>query len=154
MPRIEGSIDVPGPPSSVFRFCHEMDRRAEWDERVARVKVLTPRPIRTGTVIRVDTPSPRGGPVFSWEGEFVTYSYPSRSKLVVLDAAPSSYFAEGSEEWSFARSGEGTRVRVAWEYEPRGLLRRISDALIGRRSTRGAVNESLANLRRTLQAEA
>lgn len=154
MPRIEVNIDVPGPPSSVFRFCHDVDRRAEWDERVDRVKVITPRPIRTGTVIRVDTPPPRGGPVFSWEGEFVSYSCPSRSRLIVIDAAPSSYFADGSEEWSFSRSGDGTRIRVVWEYEPRGLLGRIRDALGGCRATRGAVNESLTNLERTLEAQA
>ncbi len=154
MPRIEGSLAIPGSPSTVFRFCHDMDRRANWDERVDRVKVITPKPIRTGTVIRVDTPPPRGGPVFSWEGEFVTYSYPSRSRLVVMDAAPSSYFADGSEEWRFSGSGEGTRVRVVWEYKPRGLLGRIRDALGGRRATRRAVNDSLANLEVALQAQA
>ncbi len=154
MPRIEADIDVPGRPSGVFRFCHEMNRRVEWDERVSRVRILTPKPVRTGAVIRVDTPSPRGGPVFSWEGEFVAYNYPSSSKLVVIDAAPSSYFAEGSEEWSFSQSDSGTKVSLVWQYQPRGILGRITDALVTRRSVRRAIDQSLENLHRAFQEQA
>lgn len=154
MPRIEGDIDVRGRPSGAFRICHDMDRRPDWDERVTRAKIITPKPVRTGTVIRLDTPPPRGGPVFSWEGEFATYSYPSSSKLVVIDAAPSSYFADGSEEWSFSPSNSGTRVSLVWEYQPRGILGRITDAFVTRRSVRRAIDRSLENLHRALQDEA
>lgn len=153
MARIEEQIDVAGSPSAVFRFCHDMDRRPEWDERVTRVKIITPKPVRRGTVVRFDTPPSRGGGVFSWEGEFVGYNRPSGSKLAVIDAAPSSYFADGTEEWGFTRSGEGTRVSLTWEYKPRGIVGRVTDALVGRRSARRAVGESLANLKRMLQAE-
>ena len=153
MARIVGDIDVPGRPSGVFRFCHDMDRRPDWDERVTRAKIITPKPVRTGTVIRVDSLPPRGGPVFSWEGAFVTYSYPSSSRLVVIDAAPSSYFANATEEWSFSRSDGGTQVRLVWEYQPRGILGRITDPLVTRRSVRRAINQTLDNLQRALQDE-
>ncbi len=150
MPRIEAHIDVTAGPSGSFRFCHDMDRRPQWDERVARVKVLTPKPIRRGTVVRVDARPPAGGPVFSWEGEFVAYSYPSSSELEVIDAAPSSPFADGSEQWRFASRGEGTRITLVWEYEPRGILGRIADTLVRRRRTRRAVERSLENLKQTM----
>ncbi len=153
MARIEEQIDVAGSPRAVFRFCHDTDRRPEWDERVTRVKIITPGPVRRGSVARFDTPPPRGGGVFSWEGEFVAYTHPTGSRLAVIDAAPSSYFVDATEEWSFTGSAEGTRVSLTWEYTPRGIVGRITDALGGRRSTRRAVGESLANLKRMLQAE-
>ncbi|MFW6115856.1 MAG: SRPBCC family protein [Chloroflexota bacterium] len=151
MPRIEEQIDVAARPSGAFRLCHDADRRPEWDERVGRMKVLTPKPTRRGTLVRVDGCPPTGGPVFSWEGEFVAYSYPSHSRLEVLDAAPSSPFADASEEWRFERRGEGTRVTLVWNYQPRGILGRIADTLVRRRKTRRAVQQSLENLKRALE---
>jgi uncharacterized membrane protein len=151
MARIEQQIEIAARPSDVFRFCHDLDRRPEWDERVTRTNVLTPKPIRRGTVIRVDSRPPFGGPVFSWEAEFVEYHYPSSSRLEVVDAAPSSYFVGGSEAWRFVRSGGGTSVDFAWEYQPRGIVGRIAD-VVRRSRTRRAISQSLENLKRTLEA--
>lgn len=153
MPRIERQIEIGARASDVFRFCHDMDRRPEWDERISRANLLSPRPIRRGSVVRIDTDPAYGGDVFSWEAEFVEYHYPSSSRLKVIDAAPSSYFADGTETWQFKKSGAGTTVTLTWEYQPRGILGRIADLLVRRRQTRQAVRQSLQNLKQTIESE-
>ena len=152
MPRLEERIGIARHPSDVFRLCHDWDRRAEWDERVMSVQVLTPKPIRSGTVVRFDT-RPAVGNVFSWEGEFVDYSFPSSSRVEVIDAAPSSYFVTGSEEWRLEPSGTGTLFTLTWDYKPRGLLGRIANALMRRGTTRRAIKQSLENLKELAEAE-
>jgi len=151
MPRLEEQITIARRPSDVFRLCHDMDLRAEWDERVTDVQILTHKPIRTGTVVRVDT-HPAVGTLFSWEGEFVDHSFPSSSRLEVIDAAPSSYFAAGFEEWRFETSGAGTLVKLTWDYQPRGLIGRIVDALMRRGKTHRAIKQSLENLKELAEA--
>jgi hypothetical protein len=152
MPRLEQHIDIARRPADVFRLCHDTELRVEWDERVTHMQVLTHKPIRRGTVVRIDT-RPSVGTLFSWEGEFVDYSFPSSSRLKVIDAAPSSYFVAGSEEWRFETSGTGTRVQLAWDYRPRGLIGRIVDALVRRGTTRRAIKQSLENLKEMAEAQ-
>lgn len=154
MPRIAAEIEIAARPTDVFRFCHEVDRRPEWDERVTHMEVLTPKPVRRGSVIRIDARPATGGAVFSWEGELAEYHSPSSSKLAVIDAAPSSYFVDGSETWDVAKSGDGTCVAFVWEYEPRGIVARIADALVRRGRTRRAIHRSLETLKQTMEAAA
>lgn len=151
MPRIEEQIEIAAGSTKVFRVCHDMDRRPEWDERVSRAQVLTPKPIRRGSVIRFDT-QPAVGNVFSWDAEVVEYSFPSSSKLRVVDVAPSSSFVSGNETWRLSSSGGSTRVTLTWEYKPRGIIGGILDLLVRRRSTGKAVQESLRNLQRSVEA--
>jgi hypothetical protein len=94
------------------------------------------------------------GTVFSWEGTFVDYSFPRSSRLEVIDAAPSSYFITGSEEWRFETSDTGTLVKLSWDYRPRGLIGRIADPLMRRGATRRAIRQSLENLKTLAEAEA
>jgi hypothetical protein len=129
-----------------------MARRPAWDERITRAEVLTPKPIRRGSVVRFDT-DPAAGAVFSWEGEFVEFGFPSSSRVKVIDAAPSSHFVGGSEAWHFTRSGEGTRVSLLWEYKPRGILGSILDIVVRRRAIRRAIAQSLENLKGMIEAE-
>jgi hypothetical protein len=152
MARIKEQIEIAARPSDAFRFCHDVDRRPDWDERIGRINVLTPKPMRRGTVVRIDSDPASGGDVFSWEAEFVEYTYPSSSRLKVIDAAPSSYFVDGTEEWRFSRSGSGTTAKVIWDYQPRGILGRITD-LFRRRTIRQAIRHSLQNLKQTLETE-
>jgi len=152
MPAIHKHIQIEARPTGVFRFCHDMNRRPDWDERVTRAKVLTPKPIRRGTVVRMDTKPPMGD-VFSWEGEFVEFHFPSSSRIEVIDVAPSSHFVDGSEKWVFQRSGDGTELSLVWEYRPRGILGRLLDLLVRRRTIRRAIGESLENLKEMIEAE-
>jgi len=137
---------------TVFRACHDMARRPEWDERVTRVEVLTSKPIRRGSLVRFDTQLGEGS-VFSWEGEFIEFGFPSNSRIDVIDAAPSSHFVDGSEAWHFTRSGDGTAVSLLWAYKPRGILGRMLDVVARRRTIRSAIVQSLENLKRTIEAE-
>lgn len=152
MPRLVEQIQIARRPADVFRFCHDLERRAEWDERVTRAEVLTPRPVRRGSVVRVDM-NPARGSVFSWEGEFVDYSFPSSSRLEVIDTAPSGYFVAGSEAWRLETSATGTLFTLSWDYVPRGLVGRIVDALVRRGSVRRAIKQSLENLKAMAEAE-
>ncbi len=153
MARIEEHIDIAAATATVFLFCHDITRRPDWDECVVRVKLLSAPPLRSGTLIRVDTRH-SGGFVFTWEGEYSAFQFPSSSTVRVLDAAPSSPFGVGStEKWTFSSAGGGTRFTLVWNYQPQGFLRRIADRLGGRASTRRAIKRSLANLKTMIELD-
>lgn len=151
MVSIQEQIEITAPSSTVFSFCHDIVQRPQWDERVRRIELLTAAPIRQGTLIQVDTNRPAGN-VFGWEGEYTEFKFPLNSKVQVLDAAPSSPFKSGSEQWSFSKVGDATRVTVVWEYEPRNLIARIIDAVAERAANRRAIRSSLANLKEMLES--
>jgi hypothetical protein len=146
MARIKESQEIAAAPADLFRLCHDLDRRPEWDERVVGAEMLTPPPLRQGSLIRID--EGRGGQfLFSWDAEYSSYQFPSGSTLKVLDAAPSSPFVRGTETWRFDKTSEGTRFTIVWEYKTRGILARIMDVLGRRGATRRAIRKSLENVR-------
>lgn len=152
MPQIEAHIDIAAPRADVFRFCHDVTRWPEWDEQVTRVELLTPRPIRQGTLLRIDSKH-AGGAVFSWDAEYISFQLPQGSKVQVIDAASSSPFGVGSVvSWQFSPAGAGTRFTWTWNYEPRGFLARLADMLGRRASTQRAIQRSLANLKALVEA--
>jgi hypothetical protein len=150
MPRIEDHIDIATSPSAVFRFCHDIAKRPEWDERIVRLELISPAPIRKGTLIQVDE-GRRGTFLYSWEGEYEAFQFPSGSTVRVLDAAPSSPFRAGREEWQFNAVGGSTRFTLVWEYTTRHFVASILDSLVRRASTRRAIRHSLANLKTMLE---
>ncbi|HDQ73212.1 MAG TPA: hypothetical protein ENN19_14135 [Chloroflexi bacterium] len=151
MPRIKERIDVSAPPSDVFRFCHDFDRRPEWDERISAIEVLSSGPVRRGTLMSID--ACRGGEyVFSWDAELADYSFPHSSTLRVVTVARSSPFRDGSEQWTFDKANGGTRVTVVWAYEARGLLARLAGALWRRAGTRRDIRRTLNNLKQAVEA--
>jgi hypothetical protein len=151
MASIEEKIEIAASSSDVFRICHDVTKRPEWDERVGRIELLTPAPIRQGTLIQVDARA--SGKIFGWEGEYSEFKYPLNSTIKVLDAAPSSPFKAGTEQWTFSKVGNATRLTVAWEYEPRNILSRILNLLGGRATTRRAIRSSLSNLKQMIESE-
>jgi uncharacterized protein YndB with AHSA1/START domain len=152
MPRIEESIEIQAAPIDVFRFCHDIVSRPEWDEQVTYIELLTGKLIRSGTLMRVDSKGP-SGEVFSWEGEYVSYQPPLSSRVRVLDAASASPFDRGSEvSWEFGSVGDKTRLTWVWDYHHRGIIARILDFLGGRASTRRAIKRSLANAKEMLES--
>jgi hypothetical protein len=150
MPRIEERIKIAAPTSTVFHACHDAAKRPEWDERMKRMELITPAPIRQGTLFQVDATSSSGA-VFGWEGEFSEYRYPMNATLKVLDAAPSSPFKAGTEAWQYSAMGGSTDLTVVWEYQPRNIITRIVDAVGGRALTRQALRRSLANLKKMVE---
>jgi uncharacterized protein YndB with AHSA1/START domain len=151
MARIEASIDIAAPTVDVFRYCHNLDHRPLWDERVVGAEMITPAPIRRGSLVRIE--AGRAGQFhFTWDGEYIEYVLPRRSTLKVLDAAPSSPFKSGTETWEFAKVDNGTRLSLTWEYQSSGLLATISDTLGKRGGTRRAIQRSLKNLKALIEA--
>jgi hypothetical protein len=151
MARIEDSIEISAAPAVVFRFCHDVAHRAEWDDRVTRVKLLTPKPVRRGTLLRIDA-GRSGKFLYSWDAEYSEFQFPQGSTLRVLDAAPSSPFKAGTEKWEFSPGGGGTRFTLVWEYNTRGFFARVADALGQRAATRRAIRKSLASLKELLES--
>ena len=150
MPRIQESIEINIPRADVFKFCHDIGRRPEWDEQVAHIELLSPKPIRQGTLLSIDA---KGGAVFSWDAEYVAYQFPSESKLRVLDVARTAPFGRGSElRWQFAQSGGSTRMSWVWDYKANGIIASILDMLGKRVMTRRAIKRSLANLKQVLES--
>jgi hypothetical protein len=150
VPRIEEQIEIAAKQADVFRFCHDGGRRAEWDEQVKGVELLTPPPIRQGTLLRVD--AALAGSVFTWDGEVTGFQFPASSRVRVIDAASSSPFGQGSQlTWQLSASGNSTRFTWIWEYEPRGFIARIKDSLGGRAATQRAIKSSLNNLKAIME---
>jgi uncharacterized membrane protein len=150
MSRIEEQVEIAAPTSTVFRLCHDAAKRPEWDERMERMELITPKPVRQGTLVQVDAVAPSGA-VFGWEGEYAEFKYPINATLRVLDAAPSSPFKSGTEEWQYGAVGGHTRLTVVWEYKPRNILLRVVDAIAGRAMTRRALRHSLVNLKEMVE---
>jgi ribosome-associated toxin RatA of RatAB toxin-antitoxin module len=146
MPRIEERIEIAASSPTIFHLCHDAARRPEWDKRIKRIELITPGPVRQGTLFQVDASTPSGS-VFGWEGEFSEFKYPTSATLRVLDAALSSPFKSGVETWRFDSMGDTTRVTVVWDYQTRNVITRIIDAAVGRSATRRSIRHSLANLK-------
>jgi uncharacterized protein YndB with AHSA1/START domain len=151
MPKIQGQIEIDAAAADVFRFAHDAASRSKWDMRVVNMELLTPAPVRSGTLFRVDAGS--GGYVsFSWEGEITAFHFPHSSTFRVMDAAPSSPFVRGStESWEFSSTGGGTRVTISRDYKTRGFIGKVTDALGGRATAKRAIRRSLANLKRLME---
>ncbi|MDY6877964.1 MAG: SRPBCC family protein [Chloroflexota bacterium] len=151
MARIEEHIEIEAAPVDVFRFCHDFTCRSDWDERVVGMELLTPAPVRRGTLTRIDA-GHSGKFLFSWDAEYIEFQFPSNSKVRVIDAAPSSPFGAGSESWRFNIASGGTRFTLIWDYQPRGLFARFADLLGRRVSTRRAIRRSLVNLKALIES--
>lgn len=153
MPKIEESIDIAAPRVDVFRFCHDISNRPEWDEQVEHVELLSPAPVRSGTLIRVDGSLGRGS-VFTWDAEYVSLQLPNGSRLRVIDAARTCPFRAGSElNWEFESvDGRMTRVIWKWNYRPQGFIAGILDSLGRRASTQKAIRRSLGNLKELVES--
>ncbi len=146
MARIKASIEIAASPSAVFKLCHDIARRPEWDARVVGVELLTPAPLRRGSLVRIEA-GRKGKFLYSWDAEYADYRFPSGSTLKVLDAAPSSPFKSGTETWKITKSPEGARFVLLWEYTPQGIIARIRDSLGRRVATGRAIRRSLSNLK-------
>jgi hypothetical protein len=152
VPIIQETVDIAVGPADVFRFCHDAASRPEWDELVLRIEFLTPRPMRTGTLLRVDGRPGGRSTVFSWDAEVVSYHFPLSSTVRVLDTAFSSPFGPGSEvSWEFSSATGGTRVTWTWNYKPGGFIASIRDVLGGRGATQRAIRKSLNNLKEMIE---
>jgi ribosome-associated toxin RatA of RatAB toxin-antitoxin module len=152
MARIEQSVEIAAAPTTVFRFCHDLARRPEWDERVVAAKLITPAPLRRGSLIRIDA-GRSGAFDFTWEAEYVRYQFPSSSTIKAYDVAPSSPFKSSTEKWDFSKTGDGTRMTLVWEYKPRSLIARLLDFVMRRAGNRHAVQRSLQHLKTLMEAE-
>ena len=151
MARIEASIEIAAAPMTVFRFCHDLARWPEWNARVVGTEMITSGPVRRGSLIRID--AGRSGQYrFTWEAEYASYQMPSGSTLKALDVAPSSPFKSGTETWQLSQVAAGTRFTLIWEYEPKGFISRVMDALGGRSATGRAIRSSLKNLQALIEA--
>jgi hypothetical protein len=151
MARIEASIEIAAAPMTVFRFCHDLARWPEWNTRVVDTEMITSGPVRRGSLIRID--AGRSGQYrFTWEAEYVSYQMPGGSTLKALDVAPSSPFKSGTETWQLSQVAAGTRFTLIWEYEPKGFISRVTDALGGRSATQRAIRRSLKNLKTLIEA--
>ena len=152
MTRVGASIEIAAAPADVFRFCHDIKRRPEWDVRVVDVEMISSPPIRRGSLVRFDA-GRAGQYQFTWEGEVTQYQMPNSSAVEVLDAAPSSPFQTGNETWEFTKTASGTRFVLTWVYHPKGILSRIRDILGGRVGARRAAQRSVKNLKTLLEQE-
>lgn len=152
MARIKESVEIAAAPTTVFRFCHDMAQRPEWDERVIAAKLITPAPLRRGSLIRIDA-GRSGAFHFTWEAEYMRYQFPSGSTVKAYDVASSSPFKAGTEQWAFDKIGDGTRLTLTWEYKPRSLLARLMDFIMRRTATRHAIQRSLQKLKTLIEAE-
>ena len=153
MPRIEEQIEIAVARVDVFKFCHDVKQRAQWDEQVEYIEVLTQGSMRQGALLRID--ARQGKSVFTWDAEVAEYQLPQQSRVKVLDAAKTSPFGRGSYLiWKFDSVGAGTQLTWIWDYQANGWAARIMDALGRQVAARRGIKRSLANLKQTLESGA
>jgi hypothetical protein len=151
MPRIEEKIEIAATRVDVFRFCHDLSSWPEWFEQVVHVELLTPAPVRSGTLLRIDGDT--GGAIFTWDAEYIGYQMPHGSTLRVLDAASTCPFGVGSElNWQLESAGNTTQFAWSWQYKPHGFWAGITDKLGGRGRTQRAIQRSLTNLKELVES--
>ena len=152
MSRLEEQIEISVPRVDVFKYCHDLSRWTAWDEQVTHVELLSPKPIRRGTLLRMDA-NIGSGSVFSWDCEIAEYQMPQGSKVRLLDVASSSPIAKGSEiSLELNTIGNGTQVILTWNYKPHGIIATILDRLGRRAALRRGIRRSLDNLKSQLES--
>jgi uncharacterized protein YndB with AHSA1/START domain len=151
--KIVESIHIAASPTEVFRTCHDLELRPEWDARVDHIELQgLSNILRKGALVRVDSHAGSRLP-FSWEGEYTLFSMPRGSTVRVMETALVSHFRPGStEEWHFEPADGGTRFTIIWNYKVRGFLGRLYDRLYRRASAARAIRRSLAQAKELLQA--
>jgi carbon monoxide dehydrogenase subunit G len=116
------AIDLPIPPEQAFDYLADFSRTAEWDPGVETARRLTPDPIGVGS--RFEVTVALLGQRFPLAYEITVYERPDRLVLRGGDAS-----LEATDEISFVRRGEGTRVTYEARIDMLGL-RRLADPLV------------------------
>ncbi len=153
MTKIEEQITIQVSPAILFKLCHDLKRRPEWDELISHAELLSPPPLRRGSLLRIDSGESISS-VYTYDAEMAAYQFPSQSSMQVLDAAASSPFVSGTMHFSFDSAPQGTRFTLTWDYKPRGILGRLKNLLGRATMTRRAIQRSLQNLKELAETEA
>ena len=140
MAHVEGEILITRPVEEVFDFVADERNEPRYNPRMLRAEKLTPGPIGVGTRFRAAMTTmrrPAGMTI-----EFTDYERP---RLLRSTTHLSTMEIRG--DLVFETAVNGTRMRWAWEIEPRGLLKLLDPvvAWIGRRQER-AIWTSLKHL--------
>jgi uncharacterized protein YndB with AHSA1/START domain len=132
MVHIEGEIVIDRPVEEVFDFVADERNEPRYNPRMRRVEKLSTGPIGVGTRFRAETTST--GRIVPMVIEFTGYDRPRR---LASTTHMSSMNLQGA--LTFDSVSGGTRMRWAWDVEPRGLLKLMRPlvALMGRRQEQG-----------------
>jgi carbon monoxide dehydrogenase subunit G len=144
--RFENSIEVEQSPAEVFEYVSNLDNLAEWQSGVIESRVITPPPMRVGTIFEEDAK------VAFWRTKAsCTVTELTRPRLFAFKATSSGPIEyEGSFE--FQPSGSGTAVKVSGSIRLKGLWRLLQPLMASdiKRETRG----ELESIRRNLASRA
>jgi Polyketide cyclase / dehydrase and lipid transport len=130
MARIEGEIMINRPVEEVFDFVADERNEPHYNPRMVRAEMLSPGPVGLGSRFRAEMRT-RPRPVVMTT-ELAGYERPrqlaSTTCLSTMDIQGTLTFDPVA----------GTRMRWAWELEPRGLLKLLTPivARIGQRQER------------------
>jgi uncharacterized protein YndB with AHSA1/START domain len=113
---IERQVTVKAPPSGVFAYLHEPERRAQWDPMVDRAELEG----KLGVGGRLHLHGRRKAP--SWVGEYRTYSPPRRSVLAFVEGRGMP-FRDYTQTLTVAAVKGGSTITLRIEYELPGALR-------------------------------
>ena len=114
---------INSPPAEVFRIFTDLDRAAERIPAISKVELLTDGPIKQGTRF-LETRRVRGREVAA-ELEFVRYE--QDQGYVVRCVSQGCAFTSAFLMWP---DGDGTKVEVALDCDPKGLLKRMRVRLL------------------------
>lgn len=128
MARIEGAIIIHRPVEDVFDFVTDERNEPRYNAQMLRAEKVSAGPIGRGTRFQAEsTGRPRPVPMTI---EFTAYERPHR-------LASSTHLSTMDIRGilTFDPVPEGTRMRWAWDLEPRGMLKLLTPlvAVIGRR---------------------
>ena len=148
MPRIERSVDLPGPPEEVFALLTDLERLPEWATIVVETRDVSEVPLRPGCTFR-QTVRVLGHDIES-EWRVVALEAP---RLVSYEAS-SPTGARLAMTQRVEPSNGGSRVDLELDYElPGGVIGAAIDRLYFERHNEEEAERSLANLRSLLEQD-
>jgi carbon monoxide dehydrogenase subunit G len=144
MVHIEGEIVIARPVEEVFDFVADERNEPRYNPRLLRVEQITAGFIGLGTLFRAEIASRRR--TYEMIIELTNYERPRR-----LGSSTHMSIMETRGTLDFFPVPEGTRLRWAWDVEPRGILKLMKPLVAGMGRRQEAT--IWAGLKRYLEAQ-
>jgi hypothetical protein len=153
MARIDAEIQIAAPLAVVWSYLQDFDRRGEWDVRVRASELVAPGKPEPGSLARYHLRAVPGM-TLTLTARYTSLVLHQHSAIVFEDLPWWQMIESAAGCWRFTATPEGTLFQSTFRYRLKlGRLGEWLDARLFRRQLRRETDESLANLKRRLEAK-
>jgi uncharacterized membrane protein len=153
MARIDAEVQIAAPLEAVWRYVQDFDRRGEWDVRIRASELVTPGQPQPGSLARYHLRA-IPGTTLTLRARYTSLELHDHSAIVFEDLPWWQMIESAAGCWRFTATAEGTLFQSTFRYRLKlGRLGEWLDARLFRRQLERETAESLANLKRRLEAK-